>query len=162
MHVQYRALAAERKNSAPAWAYNQSAFRELLVCFIEQRAFIGRSLPCRTGTQKERLERACTKLRERVPSKIETLRGLCQRYVALNNSDAPDREQHARLATEIKNLDRDIRTTARIAEIIVGVCFYYYGCGLNSVEVAEKLHLSSPGVRQLLLRLARTWQRMNA
>jgi hypothetical protein len=162
MHTDQRKLAPGRTNSAPHWAYNESAFRELLVRYLEARAFMNRTQPHETGTQRERLERACAKLRERVPEKIETLRGICQRYVALKNSDAPDREQLARLETEIKNLDRDIRTTARLAETIVGVSFYYFRCGLTSVETAERLHLSSPGVRQILYRLARTWQRMNA
>jgi len=159
MHTQRHSLAAGRKNETPLWAHNQSAFRELLLRFLESRAFLKRTKP--TGTQTERLARACAKLNERVPKKVEVLRDRCRSYVELRNSDAPDAELLRMAAIEIKNLDTEIRTTARLAEIVVGVVFFYYRCGLDSVETAEKLHLSPCGVRQILWRLARTWERMN-
>jgi hypothetical protein len=159
MHTDRRVLAPGRKLDAPFWAYNDAAFRELLLRFLEGRAFLKRVTP--TGTQKERLERACAKLNQRVPKKIEVLRDRCRSYVELRNSDAPDAERLRMAGIEIRNLDTEIRTTARLAEIVVGVVFFYHRCGLDSVATAERLHLSPCGVRQILWRLARTWERMN-
>jgi hypothetical protein len=158
MHTERHKLAPERKLDAPLWAYNESALRELLLRFLEGRAFLKRIQP--TGTQTERLARACAKLNERVPKKIEVLRDRCRRYVEMRNSDAPDAELLRMAGIEIRNLDTEIRTTARLAEIVCGVVFFYYRCGLNSVDTAERLHLSPCGVRQILWRLARTWERM--
>jgi hypothetical protein len=158
MHTDYRVLAPGRTKDAPFWAANETALRELLLCFLEGRAFLKRVTP--TGTQKERLERACAKLNERVPQKVKVLRDRCRRYVEMRNSDAPDGERLRMAAIEIRNLDTEIRTTARLAEIVVGVVFFYHRCGLDSVETAERLHLSPCGVRQILWRLARTWERM--
>jgi len=161
MHTEQHKLAPERKNETPHWAHNETALRELLVRFLEARAFMNRAQPRGIGTQRERLERACAKLRERVPAKIEVLRDRCRSYVALRNSGAPDAKLLRMAEVEIKNLDRELRMTARIAEIVVGVVYFYHCCGLNSVETAARLHLSPCGVRQILWRLQRTWSRMN-
>lgn len=162
MHVEQHKLAPNRKLDAPVWAYNETHFRELLVCYLEARAFGGSYWrnPREEGNQRERLDRACAKIREQVPRKIETLRALCRRYTGLKQEPMADAERLRSYEIEIQNLDTEIGMSSRIAEIVVAVRFYYWRCGLDSVNIAERLHLKSPGVRQILWRLARCWERM--
>jgi hypothetical protein len=99
-------------------------------------------------------------LRERVPGKVETLKSLSAEFAEVKRSPEPDERRIRELEIEIQNLDTDIVISSRLPEILVGIVYFYWGCGCDSVDVAERLGIKSVHVRQILWRLARTWKRM--
>lgn len=162
MHVEEHKLAPNRRNDAPVWAYNDSLLRHVLVTYLEARAAICGywRKPKPEGTLRERLDRACGRLQAQVPAHIKNLQRLCAEYVAGKRAPEPDAARLRRLEICIENIDSQIISASRVAQNVVAIVRLYYSVGLNSVEIAEALHVKSPVVRQALWRLNRTWEHM--
>ena len=162
MHTDVRKLNFARRKEPLAWAFNDAVFREVLVRYLENRAYTNTPLcrKARHGTQEERLQRAVAKLKERVPRKVEVLRGLCRQYAGEKAKSEPNHARLRELQTSIRSLDGEVRTAERAPEIITGVRYFYFHCGCDSVETAQRLNISPWGCRQLIWRLDRIYKRM--
>jgi hypothetical protein len=162
MHVEQHKLAPNRRLAAPIWAFNQTAMRELLVAFIEGRAFMGglrKKEP--QGSFAERLQRAEQKLISRHAVLIEAMKRLSREYVAVKNSVRTDRRRLSQLEIEIQNIDTRLLTErAGLAKTVLGVIWRYYGLAEDSVAVGMALGIRPPAVRQILWRLHRCWQKL--
>lgn len=160
MQTHVRKLSASRRLDTPEWAVNQDKLRELLVVFLEDRALSGKKRF--SGTLADRLAKAQGKL----IADCENLKGLldklCREYVAVKKKNALD-PRVKKLQIEIEGLDTRIRFEGKDggASLVLGVVYYYYRCGLDSVAVAKQLGCKPPQVRQILWRLARTWDKMH-
>lgn len=161
MHTQLHKLDAYRRIETPEWAVNPDKMRQLLVEYMEDRAGLGSK---QTGTDEERLERAKKHLvNRRRAFYVASVDRMCREYVSLKQIQTEEAQARRRaLEIQIENLDTQLRIDTQLVEIVLGVIYRYYGCGHNSVEVAEAVHIKPPHVRQILWRLKRTWQRMQA
>jgi hypothetical protein len=149
MHVESREAAVFRRNAIPEFGLNNELLRRVLVNYLECRFFItpkpGDDLPTR-------LAKAEKAAKAQLPAKKAVLERLLRRYAV---------KKSYRLETEIQAIDTDIVMTTRgCAELVASVAYYSYALGQNSVQVAEQLQLKPPHVRQLLLRLNKTWKLM--
>jgi hypothetical protein len=162
MHTKTRKLNCARMKEPLPWAFDDRIFREVLVRYLESRAYQNLHLcrAARNGTQEERMARAVAKLKERTPRKIEVLTGLCKQFAAEKANPEPDHARLRQLETSIRSLDGEVRTAERPAEIMCGVRYFYFHCGCDSVETAQRLLLTPWGVRQLIWRLDRIYKRM--
>lgn len=152
-----RAPGSGRQKKTPEWAHNNTAFRGLLVYYVERRA--GRRKP-QTGTHAERLARAKARLAARRPGMIATLENLCHEYVAVKKED-PSSPRVKKLQEEIENLDTVLRFNNASDAMVAGVVMHYYRLGSNSVETAAALGMKPPHVRVILHRLNQVWEEMN-
>lgn len=159
MQVHSHKLFNCRRTNAPEWAYNPAKLRELLVTYIEDRAHNGHLT--NVGTLPERLKKAQEKIATRKPAMIERIDSLCKKYVQMKRRQGETQEVKD-LAAVIRNLDTLICFENRLAEVVVGVVFFYWNCGLDSVEVAHRLNIHPPHARQILYKLGRTWAKMQA
>jgi hypothetical protein len=146
----------ERRLPTPDWAVNDAKLRELLVVHLERRAGIRKKQP---GTQAERLARATEKLKASALPMIAIIKSLNHEYVTLKRRD-PRHPRLRKLEIQIENLDTQLRLITRPAEVLIGVVYYYYRARLDSVGTGLALGIKPPAVRQALLRLRRTWERM--
>jgi len=160
MGVHIHKLFPSRRSGAPEWAYQPAKLRELLVRYIEERAFYQQS-DGREGTLPERLKKAQEKLALRRPEMIERIDSLCRKYVAQKKCRG-ETQAVKDLAAVIRNLDTLICFEGRVAEVVLGVVFFYWNCGLDSVEVGQRLGIHPPHVRQILYKLNKTWNKMQA
>lgn len=147
--VQHK-LAPARRLETPLWAINDSSLREVLVCYVERRAGFRRG---GSGTLKERLAAAEALLLKKTVRKIEILTGLCQRFRTITDSEA-----RRKIEIEIENLDTQVRLDRAGSKIPLGVVFYYYRCGMDSVAVGQQLGLKPPHVRAILWRLSKAYE----
>jgi hypothetical protein len=159
MNIRVRKQSNERRVATPVWAVNTEALRTLLVRFMEGRA--GWAQVVRTGTLKDRLDEAITRVKGK-RERIDTLlTQLCHKYVAEKNSPNPDRERLRGLAVEIEGMDTLLmHFSDGGAALVAAIIYLYYRARLNSVGVAEHLHIKPPHVRTILFRLHKVWDRM--
>lgn len=142
--------------SLPAWANNNEMCREVLVRFMEKRAYIGdpknrrKRLP---GTYAERLARAEQILATNRRLLISQINRLCAEYVRLKQTSRLDRKRQRDLERLIQSTDTQLCMATHTQAIVIGVIFYYLRLGLTSTEVAERLHLKPIHVRQLAYNL---------
>ncbi len=143
----------------PLWTRNQSTVRAVLVRFFEARAFGRKRLASLTGTEAERLARACEKLRADAPRKLAVMDKLCEEYILSGGDPARQRT----LKIQIAGIDTQIRMAQENwPAVTLGVLYQSYRVGLDSVGVGALFGLKPPCVRQTLFRLNQTWKRMNA
>jgi hypothetical protein len=157
MHCSTHKLFPSRRSGAPEWAYQPAKLRELLVRYVEDRAHNGNFR--NVGTLLERLKKAQEKLALRRPEMIERIDGLCKKYVAMKKCDG-ETQAVKDLAAVIRNLDTLICFESRVAEVVLGVVFFYWNCGADSVQVGQRLGIQPPHVRQILYKLGKTWKKM--
>ena len=138
-----------RRNPAP-WAMHDETLRELLLVFLEHRFYIRPEPGDAQDTRLEHIEAAAKAVgaREQV-----RLRKYLKAY------------EHAprRVGVQLLNTDTQVALTQRgIAQIIAALCYLYFRLGYASTDCAEVLSLKPPHVRQMLARLAHTWERFVA
>lgn len=165
MQTSVRAVAPCRQLATPSWAVNDSQLRELLVAFLEERAFPQKA-GLQTGTLPERLAKAQKKIIEASQKHlVPIIDRLCNRLVALKQgvTFTQDAQKQIRLLEQqIENVDTRLRYEARDggAALTVGVVFFYFRCGQDSVAVGKQLGVKPPHVRQIVWRLRQTWARL--
>ena len=138
-----------RRNPAP-WAMHDETLRELLLVFLEHRFYIRPAPGDDLGARLERIEAAAKAVgaREQV-----RLRKYLKAY------------EHAprRVGVQLLNTDTQVALTQRgIAQIIAALCYLYFRLGYASTDCADALGLKPPHCRQMLARLAHTWERFVA
>jgi len=151
-------LNNHRRAPTPAWVSDDAAVREVITLFIESRARLvscgnGCVRRAREGTVGERLDRAQARMQEIRPQLENNLRGLCARYMSEHEP-----KKRKMLAESIENIDTQLRIIERGASICAAVLHFYYKMGMDSVAIAQELHLKPPHVRQLLYRLGCTYK----
>ena len=144
---------------------NNTQLRELLVAFLEERAFNGRT-GLDTGTLAERLANAQRKLIANCGKfLIPTIDRLCKRLVALKGS-GPSTQQTQKqirsLEQEIENADTRLRFEQKDggASLVLGVVYFYFRLGQDSVAVGKQLETKPPHIRQIVWRLRNTWAKL--
>lgn len=157
MSMQQHKLGAGRKNAPPAWAFNDSQLRAVIVGCVEARAYMIANTfgtaDC-TGTHAERLARAQQFLSAKRANFEARIDNLCKQYVAAKN--AGNLAQARDIAQKVEELDTSLRMIDNPAKFYVGVAYHYWRSGLNSVETAQQLGIKPPHVRALLWRMGRT------
>jgi hypothetical protein len=141
-----------RRQATPEWANDNKRTREVICVFLEQRAFGKgqiRNLP--QATFDERLARAATALKAKVPAMTKLLDSLCERYVAAKNIG--DLETAQILQREIEGIDTSIRLYDGGPAFIAGIVYFYYRCRYKSGEIGSELGLKAPHVRRVLHKL---------
>jgi hypothetical protein len=165
MSTMLQKLEASRRNERPTWAVNDIQLAKVLCQYLESRAHLaGTRRHQRVGTVAQRIKRAQTAIIAALPGRIEILDGLCKEYVALKNSRAAMCDRLRELELLIEGLDTYIRTSQKDGGLLsaVGCVQAYYKEGLNSVEVAERMHIKPPHVRQILWRLDKAWKKVRS
>jgi hypothetical protein len=162
MQIGNKRTVVHRRKPIPVYATDHDAMRRLVVRHLELRAFTGELVVKKgpmPGTDAYRLRRAHIKLMDDVPRLDALATNLCCRYVEgkANGMSAAELRQ---LEIEIEAIDTQLRMSKNAPEIIVGVLYRSYCCHEDSVTVAERFGLKPPAIRQLLWRLAKTWNRM--
>lgn len=144
------------KNKArPAWARNDKQTREVIVRFMEKRAFMGRNRYKQgPGTQAERMARAEKLITKNRAPLIAIVDRLCSEYVALKQSGG-DIKRLRELEILIQNVDTQLCMQTRTAAIVAGVIFYYLRLGLDCVDVSQRIHIQPPHVRMIAYRLCK-------
>jgi len=139
--------ATIRRNFDRAWAHDDSKVRAVLVRAMEIRA--GFRYP-RHGTDAERLAVAQKTIQERVcPALKKSLNGMCGRYAMMRKMGTPQSELE-QLEKIIKGADTQMRLTARIAAITVGIIYRYFRLGDDSVAVGNALGIEAGHVRKII------------
>jgi len=165
MQTSVRAVAPCRQMETPSWAVNDAQLRELLVAFLEERAFTQKA-GLQTGTLAERLANAQKKIIDGSKKHlVPIIDRLCNRLVALKRSTplTQDIQQQIRLLEQqIENCDTRLRFEAKDggAALVIGVVFYYFRCGLDSVGTSKHLSIKPPHARQIVWRLRQTWAKL--
>jgi hypothetical protein len=163
MSVQQHKLAPWRRLETPSWAVNDSQLRELLVAFMEERAFNRAAQP---GTFAERLANAQKKIIADCSELTKTIDRLCTRFVELKRTVpfTPEiAKQATNLAQQIETLDTRLRFESNDGGLamICGVVYRYYRLGLDSVGVGKELGIKPPHCRQIVWRLSKTWEKLH-
>lgn len=152
MSTQVRKLNAYRRGPAPAWAFNDSKLRAVIVNCIEARSVNSIQKIDRTGTDVQRLARAQARLAGKRANLEARIDRLCRQYVAAKNSG----EQAAKeLAQKVEEVDTQLRLIDNPAKYYAGVAYHYWRSGLNSVETGQQLGIKPPHVRALLWRMGK-------
>lgn len=142
-----------RRLSAPSFAFNYAQQRELIVRFWEMRAGFKRP---RKGSLKARLRYAERVLQhEVVPRKRAVLEKLCREFVTCQ-----DPKRRRTLEIEIQGIDTFLRTAEQGPSLIVGIVYFYFCAGQDSVGTGASLGVKPVSVRQLTARLRAVWKRM--
>jgi len=173
MHVERRKEVQERRLPTPAWALNDLMLRELVVRYMERRAFLNKP---QAGTLKERLDRAERAVAAQAPRLQATLKELLNEYVALKKPRcsvghkvvqggrckwhhaalAEPTDQLRKLEVEIQNVDKQLCIIRKgVAATVVSIIYLYYRVGFEAVDVAEQLGLTVTHIHRLLWSLAR-------
>ena len=138
-----------RRNPAP-WAFCDETLRELLLVFLEHRFYIRPAPGDALDTRLERIEAAAKRIGAREQAR---LRKYLKAY------------EHAprRVGVQLLNTDTQVALTQRgIAQIIAALCYLYFRLGYASTDCADALGLKPPHCRQILARMAHTWNRFVA
>jgi hypothetical protein len=167
MNVRNSGVTAERRNPTPTWANSNEQLAQVVCRHMEFRAGMFNE---QQGTVRERMARAQQQLLRHRPALDASLTRLCKQYSELKETVEAKAElgggktrasRLRKLAEEIKNVDTQLRVLDRAGALTLAVAFLYYRNRYNSWQVAEHLGTISPnGVRILLMRLDRTWARM--
>lgn len=150
-HIEKKTTFGTRNLETPEWALNDASIRDVIVRFMELRAFPG---PCRrySGTPQERLARALNKRLSGKPRLEEMVTKASKAYVAAKKAgESPARLK--RLSVEIENVDTQLRFIESEHKLALGCIYRYYRCSEDSVNVAIALGIKPPHVRQMLWRL---------
>lgn len=156
MHMTKAGKPVQRRLQTPAWALNDELLREILLRFIEERALFRQP---QTGTPAQRLLRAQARAAMHRAALIENITGLCHEYVAVKN-DGRNPARLKELAIAIENIDTQLRFLVNAHKMALGVVYWYYRCGADSVETAAALNLKPPHVRMILWRLNKAAQKV--
>src|SRR5947209_18499943 len=140
-----KSLHAGRK-PAP-WAYCDETLRELLITYLEHRFYIRPAPGDDLGTRLEKIEAAAKAQYEPTAARL-------QKYVrAYRDADAVQLQNHD---------TRLVMTQRGHAELVAALVYLYYRVGFTSADCADALGLKPPHVRQILARMAHTWERFVA
>jgi len=148
MTTQLHKLNVGRRYHAPAWALNDDDIRAVITRYMESRADFRYA---QAGTDKERLERAQQKLKQKRPELVARLDRLCAQFVAAKNDGLSIRADE--LAQKVEETDTQLVVLEDIHKRVAGIIYFYWRCGYNSVETGAELGLKPPHVRGILGRL---------
>jgi hypothetical protein len=180
MSTSIKAAPTYRRKPVPEYAFDHNKMRRLLVRYMESRAFTRKEIAAGlSGSDATRLHRAQEKLASTRPELIATINRLCGRYIAMKNGTFEEeewfaavpaearetfrKEQLGKLAVEIEGIDTQLlMLQENFPAIVLGVIYRSYCVGENSVAVGEALRMKPPLVRQMLHRLSKVWNRMQA
>jgi hypothetical protein len=151
MHTQQVKLNASRRNPTPNWAFDDTKLPEIILRCLEVRAGLRRP---QAGTHAQRLARAqevlASFLRPQLTTRIDRL---CAKYVAAKRAGNFARERM--LGQKIEETDPQLRLIYQAPQVLPGVVYYYWRCGLDSVTVGHKLGIKPPHVLGLLWRIGK-------
>lgn len=155
-HVQNRKQSGVRRLPTPKWAFNFSMQRELLVAYLEKRAYL-KYIPHGLNrlTLLQRLARAQAVLVRRRPMFVERITELCKEYVAMKNAGRPAGVLRKR-EIQIELLDTRLRMEFKDdggAGMIARIIHLYYSVSLDSVGTAQEMGIKPPHVRKILFEL---------
>lgn len=148
MSTQFHKLNYGRRYHAPAWALNDDDIRAVITRYMESRADFRYA---QAGTDKERMERAQQKLKQKRPELVARLDRLCAQFVAAKHDGLAIRAEE--LAQKVEETDTQLVVLEDIHKRVAGIIYFYWRCGYNSVETGAELGLKPPHVRGILARL---------
>lgn len=158
-HMQTRKQSGVRRLPTPKWAFNFSMQRELLVAYLEKRAYMNGSPPpqSKSLTLHQRLAAAQAVLVRRRPMFVERITELCAEYVAMKNARRPAGVLRKR-EIQIELLDTRLRMESKDggAGMIARIIHLYYSVGFDSVGTAQEMGIKPPHVRKILFELNAT------
>ncbi len=163
MHVHTHKQSHDRRLPTPEWALRDDFLREVLVRFLEKRAWCNaaqkgnRSLPL-----AQRIQNAQKAIAAQREKKTAALKRLCKEYAALLGKNGDGAARRWQLDIQIEALDTFLGTTVRDGGLALtaAVVVLYYRVGFDSVGVGTVLNLKPNHVRQLLYRLNRVAQQL--
>ena len=146
MHTTHSKPRHAGRKPAP-WAFCDTTLRELLLTYLEHRFYLRPEPGDSLDTRLERIEAAAKAQYALTAARL-------QKYVrAYRDADA----------VQVQNHDTRLVMTQRgHAEIIAALVYLYYRVGFTSADCADALGLKPPHVRQILARMAHTWERFVA
>jgi len=145
-------LNSGRRSPAPDWAFHDRKLREVIVVCMELRAYWRNRKPTQ-GDDAERLRAAQKFIADKHrPALMARIEKLCREYVGLKQAGVTG-PVLSTLGCKIEEIDTQLRILDCTPQILAGVVYHYWRCGLNSVETGAQLHIKPPHVRQLLWRL---------
>jgi predicted transcriptional regulator len=150
MQVFTRKVQCERRLPTPAWALNDELLRQVIVRYVERRAYVHNpNLPLR-----ERLSLAAAAIKKQHPKVRAMIDRLSEEY-----RECKDAERRRKLEIEIEGLDTFLRITERDggAAFAASVAYLYFRAGKSSVGVGDELGLKPPHVRMIIYRLNQCW-----
>jgi hypothetical protein len=148
----YRRMGTERRRvpgggrrlKTPAYMQDARRFRSVVIRFLEIRAGLVRRQP---GTEVERMQKVSVLLKQKAEVISRQIDASAARFVA-----STDEAERKMLQRNIIEWDTQIRIY-RDPSMVPAAAKAYYGEGLRSNEVGERLGLKAPHVRQMLYRL---------
>lgn len=150
----------QRRNQIPDWALNETKLRDVILYFVEGRAYSARTTRC-NGTAEERLQDALKHLASRKTYKEFLLTEQCKRLVEMKNAGA-SRAEWRKLQQEIEGMDTELLWLGQEDKLAIGVAYRYYRLGMNSSEIGKEMGLKPPHVRQVIWRLNKYGARIAA
>lgn len=140
------------RTGTPLFMFDKHKMREIIVRFVERRAFSKVRQKNIKGTLQERLIAAQRKLDAMRPSLIATLDSLCELYVASKCAD--DLPAVKKLECLIEGIDTRLRVeTPNFAAFVAAILYFSYRCGnMDSVATATQLGVKPCHIRQILSR----------
>jgi len=129
------------------WAFCDETQRHLLIVFLEHRFYVKPAPGDDLGARLEKIDAAAQKQAAPTAARL-------RKYVrAYRDADAVQLQNHD---------TRLVMTQRGHAEIIAALVYLYYRVGFTSADCADALGLKPPHVRQILARMAHTWERFVA
>ncbi len=152
MNVQNHKGHSHWRTGCPAFMFSKTAMREIIVRFLERRAFSKVRQKKIQGTLQERLIAAQRKLDAMTPNLIVALDSLCEKYLTAKCAD--DLPAVKKLECLIEGLDTRLRIeTPNFGAFVCAVLYFSYRCGnMDSVAVATQLGVKPAHIRQILSR----------
>jgi hypothetical protein len=158
MNQRNSGVTAGRHNPVPEWANANAKLLEVVVLYCEHR--VGIYMPAQGATLRQRMAHAEERMRAQLPQMGAVLTRLCHEYVAVKNSQHPNRARLKELQEKIENIDTAMRMCKRgMGAVALACAVHYYRNNMNSVQCAAQIGIKPPHVRTILLRLDRSYQR---
>jgi hypothetical protein len=161
-HIMRRKQTRKRRKQTPEWATNDVLLREVLVQFMERRAFLNKP---QAGTLKERLDRAEQTVAAQAPKLRSQLERFIHEYRELTKVSKCKWQPTGRmleLELEIQNTDRQLRIIRRgVAATLAAIVYMYFRLGFDSVTIAEQLDLTSTHIHQTIYKLSKLAERQS-
>lgn len=152
MNIQDHKAHSHWRTGCPDFMLDKHKIREIIVRFVERRAFSKLRQKKIKGTLQERLISAQKKLDSMRPSLIVTLDHFCEKYLTAKCAD--DLPAAKKLESVIEGLDSRLRVeTPNFAAFVGAVLYFSYRVGnMDSVAVATQLGVKPAHIRQILSR----------
>lgn len=148
MHTTRRSVERARRLDTPSWASNDKELRDVVLRYCERRFYL-RSRGKINEVSPLSVEQRLARIREKELKWADTAKLILCRMIARQKTEPSDK-----LDIQIQNIDSQILIARRgAAAIAVAIVYLYYRLGWDSPEIAQKLGIRPPLVRQTLARL---------